>query len=73
MGSIMFLWPRFKQVFDESKIEMHYIGRKPNSSPAEGSSSWHKVNQEAIIKETFNLKTKKDTKGILWYGLETIS
>lgn len=73
MGSIMFLWPRFKQLFDESKIEMHYIGRKPNSSPAEGSSSWHKVNQEAIIKETFNLKTKKDTKGILWYGLETIS
>ncbi|NIP38201.1 MAG: 2-oxoglutarate dehydrogenase E1 component [Candidatus Dadabacteria bacterium] len=73
MGSVMFLWPRFKQVFDESKIEMHYIGRKPNSSPSEGSSSWHKVIQEAIIKETFNLKSKKDTKGILWYSLETVN
>ncbi|NIT13801.1 MAG: 2-oxoglutarate dehydrogenase E1 component [Candidatus Dadabacteria bacterium] len=73
MGAVMSLWPRFKQVFDESKIEMHYIGRKPNSSPSEGSSSWHKVIQDAIIKETFNLKSKKDTKGILWYSLETVN
>lgn len=73
MGSVMYLWPRFKQVFDDSKIAMHYIGRKPNSSPSEGSSSWHKVIQEAIIKETFNLKSKKDTKGILWYSLETVN
>jgi len=73
MGSIMYLWPRFKQLFEGKKVLLQYLGRKPNSSPSEGSSSWHKVIQEAIIRETFNLKVKKDIKGILLYGLETSS
>lgn len=73
MGSIMYLWPRFKQIFEGKKLLLHYLGRKPNSSPSEGSSSWHKVIQEAIVRETFNMKVKKDIKGILLYGLETSS
>ena len=71
MGSIMYLWPRFKQLFKGRKVVLSYLGRKPNSSPSEGSASWHRVIQETIKKETFNLKKKKDTKGILLYGLET--
>ena len=73
MGSIMYLWPRFKQLFEGKKVLLQYLGRKPNSSPSEGSSSWHMVIQEAIVRETFNLKVKKDIKGILLYGLETSS
>jgi 2-oxoglutarate dehydrogenase E1 component len=34
---------------------LHYLGRPRNSSPAEGSSNRHAINQEIIINQAFNL------------------
>jgi 2-oxoglutarate dehydrogenase E1 component len=34
---------------------LHYIGRPRRSSPAEGSSAWHSVNQAALIHQAFDL------------------
>ena len=33
---------------------LHYVGRSFSSSPAEGSSAWHTVKQEAIIKQAYD-------------------
>jgi 2-oxoglutarate dehydrogenase E1 component len=30
-----------------------YIGRPRSASPAEGSASWHAVNQRALVEEAF--------------------
>ena len=37
---------------------LRYIGRSRNSSPSEGSSSWHAANQRAIVDQVFEAKTE---------------
>ena len=36
---------------------LRYLGRPASSSPAEGSTAWHAVNQKALIEQTFNLES----------------
>ena len=42
----------------DGRWPLRYIGRARNSSPSEGSSTWHAVNQRAIIAQTFDEKTE---------------
>jgi hypothetical protein len=37
---------------------LRYIGRSRNSSPSEGSSSWHAANQRAIVDQVFEAKAE---------------
>lgn len=34
---------------------LRYLGRPANSSPAEGSTAWHMVNQKALVEQAYNL------------------
>ncbi|MEM7009101.1 MAG: 2-oxoglutarate dehydrogenase E1 component [Thermodesulfobacteriota bacterium] len=68
MGAWMFMFPFFRKLID-GRFPLHYIGRKRNSSPAEGSSSMHKVNQQALIKQAFMIEKELpnlDELGITW-------
>ena len=68
MGAWMFMFPFFRKLID-GRFPLHYIGRRRNSSPAEGFSSMHKVNQEALIKQAFMIDKELpnlDELGITW-------
>jgi 2-oxoglutarate dehydrogenase E1 component len=56
MGAWEFIRPLLEQQID-GRWPLRYIGRARNSSPAEGSSTWHAANQRAIIAETFEEKS----------------
>ncbi|MGH9356319.1 MAG: 2-oxoglutarate dehydrogenase E1 component [Terriglobia bacterium] len=38
------------------RCPLHYVGRPRSSSPAEGSSAWHALNQQMIIRQAFEMK-----------------
>ena len=68
MGAWMFMFPFLRKLID-GKYSLHYIGRRRNSSPAEGSSSMHKVNQQALIRQAFMIDKELpnlDELGITW-------
>jgi len=68
MGAWMFMFPFFRKLIN-GRFPLHYIGRKRNSSPAEGSSSMHKVNQKALIEQAFMIDKELpnlEELGITW-------
>ncbi len=54
MGAWEFLRLQLARPID-GRWPLHYIGRPRSSSPAEGSSAWHARNQEALIKQAYEL------------------
>jgi 2-oxoglutarate dehydrogenase E1 component len=56
MGAWEFARPLLESIVD-GRIPLRYIGRSRNSSPSEGSSSWHAANQRAIVDQVFEAKT----------------
>ncbi len=67
MGAWMFMFPFLRKIINK-RVPLHYMGRRRNSSPAEGSLSMHKVHQEALIRQAF--MTAKlpniDELGVTW-------
>ena len=57
MGAWEFVRPLLEQLVDQ-RCPLRYIGRVRNSSPSEGSSSWHAVNQRAIVDQVFAAKSE---------------
>ncbi len=57
MGAWEFVRPLLEQLIDQ-RWPLRYIGRVRNSSPSEGSSSWHAVNQRAIVEQVFEAKAE---------------
>jgi 2-oxoglutarate dehydrogenase E1 component len=59
MGAWEFVRPLLEQLID-GRWPLRYIGRVRNSSPSEGSATWHNANQRAIVAQTF--EEKADTR-----------
>ncbi len=57
MGAWEFVRPLLEELVDQ-RCPLRYIGRARNSSPSEGSSSWHAVNQRAIVEQVFEAKAE---------------
>jgi 2-oxoglutarate dehydrogenase E1 component len=57
MGAWEFARPLLESIVDGKHL-LRYIGRSRNSSPSEGSSSWHAANQRAIVDQVFEAKTE---------------
>jgi 2-oxoglutarate dehydrogenase E1 component len=57
MGAWEFARPLLEGIVD-GKWPLRYIGRSRNSSPSEGSSTWHAANQRAIVDQVFEAKTE---------------
>ena len=57
MGAWEFVRPLLETIID-ARWPLRYIGRVRNSSPSEGSSSWHAANQRAIVAQAFEAKAE---------------
>ena len=57
MGAWEFARPLL-ETLDDGRHPLRYIGRSRNSSPSEGSSTWHAANQRAIVEQVFEGKTE---------------
>ncbi len=61
MGAWRFMEPRIgdilplKKGMKSRRVDFLYIGRRRYASPAEGSSSFHKINQDRIVSSAFDL------------------
>lgn len=53
MGAWSFLQPRLKELLQGDTV-LHYIGRPPSASPAEGSTQWYRTTQQALIQQAFS-------------------
>jgi 2-oxoglutarate dehydrogenase E1 component len=58
MGAWEFARPLVESLID-GRWPLRYIGRARNSSPSEGSSSWHAANQRAIVDQVFEAKAER--------------
>ena len=57
MGAWEFARPLLEAIVNGGH-PLRYIGRSRNSSPSEGSSTWHAANQRAIVDQVFEAKTE---------------
>jgi 2-oxoglutarate dehydrogenase E1 component len=57
MGAWEFVRPLLESIVG-GRWPLRYIGRIRNSSPSEGSSSWHAVNQRAIVTQVFEAEAE---------------
>jgi 2-oxoglutarate dehydrogenase E1 component len=54
MGAWEFVRPRLEELIG-NRCPLRYVGRVRNSSPSEGSSAWHQLNQKALVEQAFDL------------------
>jgi 2-oxoglutarate dehydrogenase E1 component len=52
MGAWEFVRPCLETILEE-RLPLRYIGRPRRASPAEGSATWHHVNQVGIVKKAY--------------------
>jgi len=65
MGAWEFMWPRLEELLGD-RCALRYIGRARNSSPSEGSSAWHQVNQKVLVELAFDLRTDMLSPSVVW-------
>jgi 2-oxoglutarate dehydrogenase E1 component len=58
MGAWDFLRPRLVEL--STGLSLHYVGRPPSSSPAEGSSYWYKTTQEVLVDRAYSYSEEQD-------------
>jgi len=64
MGAWNYLRPRLRELIGE-KLSLHYVGRPESSSPAEGSTTLYRINQEALIEQAFNFERQTRLKSVV--------
>jgi 2-oxoglutarate dehydrogenase E1 component len=64
MGAWDYLRPRLRQLTDE-QLPIHYVGRPESSSPAEGSSTMYRANQQALIEQAFKFDEQAHTRSVV--------
>jgi 2-oxoglutarate dehydrogenase E1 component len=60
MGAWGFVQPILEAIL-EGGPRLHFIGRPPSSSPAEGSTSWYEATQNALVKKVFEQTNRVET------------
>ena len=64
MGSWNYLRPRLRQLAND-RYPLHYVGRPESSSPAEGSSTAYRGNQQALIEHAFKFDEQARTRSVV--------
>jgi 2-oxoglutarate dehydrogenase E1 component len=64
MGAWNYLRPRLRQLTDD-QLPIHYVGRPESSSPAEGSSTAYRANQQALIEQAFKFDEQAHTRSVV--------
>ena len=64
MGAWNYLRPRLRQLTEE-RYPLQYVGRPESSSPAEGSSTAYRGNQQALIEQAFKFDEQARTRSVV--------
>ena len=64
MGAWNYLRPRLRQLADQ-RYPLHYVGRPESSSPAEGSSTSYRANQQALIEQAYKFDEQARTRSVV--------
>jgi 2-oxoglutarate dehydrogenase E1 component len=66
MGWWSYIQPHLMQII-QGRWQLGYIGRAISSSPAEGSFTWHSMNQSALIDQAFLAEARPEREGVIVY------
>ena len=64
MGAWNYFRPILRQVVD-GRLTLHYVGRPESSSPAEGSSTLYRINQQSLIEQAFDFDKQAQTTSVV--------
>lgn len=64
MGAWNYLRPRLRELLGE-KLSLHYVGRPESSSPAEGSTTLYRINQQELIDQAFHFEKQTRIKSVI--------
>src|SRR5215212_2818586 len=64
MGAWNYLRPHLRQLAD-NHLTLHYVGRPESSSPAEGSSTLYRINQQSLIEQAFDFDKQAQTTSVV--------
>ncbi len=64
MGAWKYIHSRLKQVLVDH-LPLYYVGRPESSSPAEGSSTLYRINQQILIRQAFKLEEQTQSQSVI--------
>ncbi len=64
MGAWNYLRPRLRELIGD-KQSLHYVGRPESSSPAEGSTTLYRINQQALIEQAFDIEKQARIRSVI--------
>jgi 2-oxoglutarate dehydrogenase E1 component len=64
MGAWNYLRPHLRLLI-EDRLTLHYVGRPESSSPAEGSTTLYRINQQSLIEQAFDFDRQAQTTSVV--------
>jgi 2-oxoglutarate dehydrogenase E1 component len=64
MGAWNYLRPQLHQLMND-RLTLHYVGRPESSSPAEGSTTLYRINQQTLIEQAFDFDKQAQTSSVV--------
>ena len=64
MGAWNYLRPHLRQLVGDH-FTLHYVGRPESSSPAEGSSTLYRINQQSLIEQAFDFDKRAQSTSVV--------
>ncbi len=64
MGAWNYVRPHLRQII-EGRFTLHYVGRPESSSPAEGSTTLYRINQQSLIEQAFDFDKQAQTSSVV--------
>ena len=64
MGAWNFVRPYLRELV-EGRFTLHYVGRPESSSPAEGSTTLYRINQQSLIEQAFDFDKQAQTTSVV--------
>lgn len=65
MGAWDYLRRRLRQMLAKDDLPLYYVGRPESSSPAEGSTTLYRLNQQALIEQAFEFEKQAQTRSVI--------
>ncbi len=65
MGAWNYLRPLLRELTEERRLTLHYVGRPESSSPSEGSSTLYRINQKNLIEQAFEIEKQSQTSSVV--------
>ena len=64
MGAWNYVRPLLRELLQD-RLPLHYVGRPESSSPAEGSSTLYRINQQSLIEQAFDFDKQAQTTSVV--------